>query len=147
VPTAIDPTLWPSGTVVGDTDVTVSGLSLDRLAEVFGTPTVHGGEADLHRTHLLVTRVVSVHTHPVGYLAIRTDASLYELSPVWSELRLLRRASTARSGLFLVSLASQFRAAQLPLDLRVGDLLAVPCVPVAVPAHTTVPEAWLAQHG
>jgi hypothetical protein len=147
VPATFDPALWPSGTVVGETDVTISGLSLDRLAAVFGTPSVHDGTAGPHRTDILVTRVVSVHTHPIGLLAIRTDAYLDELSPVWSALRLLGRTSTAASSLFLVSMASQFHAAELPLDLRVGDLLAVPCVPVPVPVETTVPEVWLAQLG
>ena len=147
MPTAIDPALWPSGTVVGGTDVTVSELSLDQLAAVFGTPVTHGGSSNLHRIDVLVTRVASVHTHPMGLLAIRTDAYLDERSPVWSELRLLGRTSTAPAGQILVSMASQFRAARLPLDLRVGDLLAVPCVPVLVPAETTVPEAWLAQLG
>lgn len=146
MPTPVDLELWPSATIASGTDITVSGLSLARLAAAFGTPTVHGAGLFVGKD-VLVTRVDSVHTHPLGYLAIRTDAYLDELSPVWSQLRLLNRASTAPAGQFLVSLASQFRSATLPLDLRVGDLLAVPCEPALVPVETTVSEAWLAHLG
>jgi hypothetical protein len=139
---------WPEATVATSTDVVVSGISLRRLVEVCGTPCTHSGAAVIPRTdglpsatrttRVLVVRVTRVGLHESGNPIAETDARLDELRLVWSQTRLIGRASTARGGTVLVALrpeysdaagASDSRPVELPLDLRPGDLLAIPGVP------------------
>jgi hypothetical protein len=141
---------WPEATVATTTDVVVSGISLLRLVEVCGTPCVHSGAAVIPRTDgrpsatsrtaVLVVRVTRVALHESGSPVVETDARLDDLRLVWSETRLIDRASTAHSGTVLVavrpvdpelSATSQACSAELPLDIRAGDLLAIPSVPIA----------------
>jgi hypothetical protein len=152
IPDPINLEFWPELTEVTTTDITVSGLSLDHLAAVCGTPCTHSGASvvpgtrgrpsETHRTDVLVMRVIAVDVAPTGQPVILTDAILGERALVWSELRLINRASTRRAGMVLVALTSGSIIADLPLDVRAGDLLAIPSVPV--PFAASVPESWLA---
>jgi hypothetical protein len=122
-PLAVD--FWPEATVATSSDVVVSGISLRRLVEVCGTPCTHSGAAVIPRTdglpsatrttRVLVVRVTRVGLHESGIPIAETDARLDELRLVWSQTRLIGRASTAHGGTVL--------------DLRPGDLLAIPGVP------------------
>lgn len=141
---------WPEATFATTTDVVVSGISLLRLVEVCGTPCVHSGAAVIPhtdgrpsptlRTAVLVVRITRAQPHHSGKLIVETDARLDDLRLVWSETRLIDRASTARSGAVLVAVSpidpdltgtASARATELPLDLRPGDLLAIPSLPIA----------------
>ena len=132
-PLAVDS--WPEGTVATTVDVVISGISLLHLVEVCGTPSVHGGASVIPRsggrpsselrTTVLVARVVGVRLDASGHPVIETDARLDDARLVWSQARLLGRVSTAHSGIVLVDVY----AADLPLDVRVGDLIAIPSRP------------------
>lgn len=132
---------WPELTAMTTTDVIVGGIPLLRLVELTSTPCVLHGAALVPGTHgrpsvdltttVLVTRVTSLERRG-DVLTIETDASLRGLNPgrselVWSELRLIGRASTAHSAPALLGGTTVI----LPLDLCVGDLLAVPSHPHA----------------
>lgn len=172
---------WPEATFATITDVVVSGISLLRLVEVCGTPCVHSGAAVIPhtngrpshtlRTAVLVVRITRVERHEFSDLIVQTDARLDDLRLVWSEARLIDRASTAHSGTVLVATdpvdpdltrTAAACSAELPLDLRPGDLLAVPSLPIATswalrphpltgtfeapprePAHVADLPAWL----
>jgi len=150
LPDPLTSDLWPEGTVTTTTDVIVSGISLLRLVEVCGTPCIHSGAAVIAATGgrpsstekvaVLVVRITAAQLHASGSLVIETDARLEDLRLVWSETRLINRASTAHSGTVLVArrpidphlaLTADVSTAELPLDLRVGDLLAIPSQPIA----------------
>lgn len=141
---------WPEATFATTTDVVVSGISLLRLVEVCGTPCVHSGAAVIPRTGgrpsptlrtaVLVVRITRAEPHDSGRLIVETDARLDDLRLVWSEARLIDRASTAHSGTVLVAISpvdpdltgtASACSTQLPLDLRPGDLLAIPSLPIA----------------
>jgi len=150
IPDPIAHDRWPEGTVATTSDVVVAGISLRHLVEVCGTPCVHSGAAvkpgtggrpsDTATTAVLVMRITAVAVHTSGLSVVETDARLDHLRLVWSELRLIVRVSTARSGAVLLAerpddpdlaRAANVSSVVLPLDLRVGDLLAVPSRPVA----------------
>ncbi|TBN58360.1 hypothetical protein EYE40_13695 [Glaciihabitans arcticus] len=155
---------WPEATVTTVHDVMIAGVSLSHLADVCGTPCVHTGAAVIPGTagrpsptsvtSVLVTAITGIATHPSGALVITADAALDEHRVVWSELRLIRRVSTAHSGTVLIAGRSENPAvADLPLDLVIGDLLAAPTRPAAATMNGrrasradehSVP-AWLAQ--
>jgi hypothetical protein len=143
--TFADLDFWPAGTAVSEIDIEVAGISLMRLVEVCGTPAVHSAESvSLERSHVpladtetavLVVRVVAAERHASGLTAVEFDARLDNLRIVWSEGRVFGRRTAGRRRLFLVSrrpgvadLASttNVSAMRLPLDLRVGDLVAFP---------------------
>jgi hypothetical protein len=137
IPDPHDADRWPELTTMTTTDVIVSGIPLLRLVELTATPCVLDGAAIVPGTHgrpsteltttVLVIRVVSIDRENGGFPLIETDASPEGLNLVWSELRLIGRASTAHSAPALLGTV----AVALPLDLRVGDLLAVPSRPHA----------------
>ena len=158
IPDPLDTDLWPEATIATTTDIVVSGLSLLRLVEVCGTPCVHSGSAVIpgslgrpsqtHRTSVLVARVLEARTHESGRIAIRTDAEIGTLRLIWSETRIINRASTARAGSVLLArtataidlaVSDDVVLVDLPLDVRAGDLLAIPSRPE--PAH--VGTEWL----
>ena len=141
--------LWPEATIATTTDVVVSGISLLRLVEVCGTPCIHSGASivpgtngrpsDTSKTAVLVVRVTEVAQHASGKTVIETDARLDNLRLIWSETRLINRASTSHSGAVLIArrpvdpdlaFTTDVSSVDLPLDLRVGDLLAVPSRPI-----------------
>lgn len=149
LPDPISHDLWPEATIVTTTDVVVSGISLLRLVEVCGTPCIHSGAAivpgtngrpsDTAKTAVLVVRVTEVALHASGNTVIETDARLDNLRLIWSETRLINRASTAHSGVVLIArrpvdpelvFTADVASVDLPLDLRVGDLLAIPSRPI-----------------
>lgn len=146
-PIALD--LWPEATVATTTDVVVSGISLLRLVEVCGTPCIHSGASvvpgtdgrpsDTAKTAVLVVRVTESLLHASGKTVIETDARLDNLRLIWSETRLINRASTSYCGIVLIArrpidpdlaFTSDVASVDLPLDLRVGDLLAIPSRPI-----------------
>ncbi|WP_106215133.1 hypothetical protein [Glaciihabitans tibetensis] len=148
LPDPLSADLWPEATVATVTDVVVSGISLLRLVEVCGTPCVHSGAAVVprtggrpsttDRTTVLVVRVTSVEHAPSGPVVVRTDARLDDPALIWLEARLIGRVSTAHNGLTLVACrplepdagtGTNGRAADLPQDVRAGDLLAIPSEP------------------
>jgi hypothetical protein len=82
-----------------------------------------------------VVRITAVGHYATKNLIVQTDARLDNLRLIWSETRLINRASTARSAMILIdrrspaadtSPAHDLLAVELPSDLRVGDLLAIP---------------------
>jgi hypothetical protein len=136
---------WPEATIVGDTDIVVSGISLLRLVDVCGTPAVHSGAAVVPdsggvpatdaRTAVLIVRIIAVTRHASGLTVVQVDACLDNLRLVWSEARLFGRAPSGRRKMTLVvrrpgtidlDVTDDVIAARLPRDLRVGDLLAIP---------------------
>ncbi|MFE6968295.1 hypothetical protein [Isoptericola sp. NPDC057653] len=128
--------LWPTCTAATTTDVLVGGVSMHQLARLCGTPCVHSAAAWTVRTRrtvapglaaVVVTTVTAVARSADGGLRVALDARpAAAVHPVWSELRLLGRASTAA----VVPVWCGDDAdgpVVLPGDLRAGDLLAVPC--------------------
>jgi hypothetical protein len=149
LPDPLSHDLWPEATIATTTDVVVSGISLLRLVEVCGTPCIHSGAAvvpgtngrpsDTAKTAVLVVRVTEVMPHASGNTVIETDARLDNLRLIWSETRLINRASTAHGGVVLIArrpvdpelaFTTDVASVDLPLDLRVGDLLAIPSRPI-----------------
>lgn len=141
IPDPIEPDVWPHASVATTTDVRVDGLSLVRLAEVFGTPAVHVGRAaepgtngrtvsDAAHTGVVVVRVVAASADAGARgRTVTIDAGLDELAPTWHEARLIGRASVAHSAKTALVTASGCPAAaslDLPADLAEGDLLALP---------------------
>lgn len=128
---------WPEHTSVTTTDVVVAGVPMRSLVELCGTPCVHTAAAvvpgsggcpspDQQATVIVVT-VESVSAASDGLL-LSVDASMAQPALVWSELRLIGRASTAHSVPFTLDDGTlPVHQVSLPRDLRIGDLLAVPC--------------------
>jgi hypothetical protein len=153
IPDPLDRDLWPEATIATTTDLVVAGLSLVRLAEVCGTPCAHhgpavspgtGGQASTTmKSAVLVVRVTRAEADPSGCVALETDADLDGLPLVWSQTRLVGRASAAAVGVAHIALrragghavggavgGAPAARVELPKDLRAGDLLAVPTRPV-----------------
>lgn len=145
LPEPINAEFWPERTIVTTTDVLVSGISLLRLAEVCGTPCVHSAAAVIpktggrpsssERTAVVVVRITAVGHYATRNLVVQTDARLDNLRLIWSETRLINRASIARSAMVLIDRRSpaadtspsrDLLAVELPSDLWAGDLLAIP---------------------
>ena len=128
-----------------------------RLAELCDTPCVHTGAAVLPGTGgrpsptgdaaVVVASVVEVQTSPDGHRIAFIDGCLDRVPAVWTEARLIGRASTARHEPTTVLAADCAQgvgqSASLPSDLRVGDLLVVPCAGMVVlrELHASVPES------
>ncbi|WP_213814810.1 hypothetical protein [Glaciihabitans sp. dw_435] len=138
---------WPEFTVVSTTDVTVAGVSMLRLVDWCSTPCVHTAAAVIAGTHgrpsdtelasVVVVRVVAVGRSDMGGLTMAVDGELRRCHPVWGEIRLIGRASTAHDVPVTLGVSgadSEARDVTLPSDVRVGDLLAVPC-PGATTLH------------
>jgi len=169
LPDPLVPDLWPEGTIATTTDIVVSGISLVRLVEVYGTPCSHRGAAVLPgtggrpsptaTTTVTVARVNAIAVHSSGRFLVQTDARLDDPRLIWSEIRLINRASTAHTGAVLLEPhpdggdrnvgdreGSEREgtdapvAVDLPLDLRVGDLLVLPSRPQGTPV---VLATWL----
>jgi hypothetical protein len=131
---------WPEFTTTSVSDVTVAGVSLVRLVDWCGTPCVHtaaavipgmnGRPSPTALASVIVTSVVSVEPLATGALAIRLDARLVDCTPVLTEARLIGRTSTAHSAvLHLVEdELGQAREISLCRDIRIGDLIAIPCI-------------------
>ncbi|KQR19216.1 hypothetical protein ASF79_16270 [Agreia sp. Leaf335] len=121
---------WPEWTHLTTIDVVVSGVSLLRLVELCDTPCVHiaaavvpgthGRPSDIEQSSVVVAQVVEIPREG----ALILDADLTRVQAHVSEARLIGRASTQHSVPF--SLSAE-HSAVLPADLRVGDLIAIPC--------------------
>jgi hypothetical protein len=136
---------WPAHTTTSPTDVTIAGLSLVTLVQWCGTPCVHTAAAVIRGTNgrpsetelasVVVARVTSV-AETNGQLSVWVDAELDRCAAMCSEARLIGRASTARAATAVLFPASPsgtvHRALELPIDLVVGDLIAVPCTGVTL---------------
>jgi hypothetical protein len=131
---------WPAMTRPTVDDVVIGGVSLVRLASICETPCVHTGAALVPRSGGRVSAVddataivVSVRTvsrHTSGAVVVQVDARLGAAPVVIRELRLIGRVSTVHDVAVVVGLDDEgpsVAVVDLPADLRVGDLLAVPC--------------------
>lgn len=147
IPDPLDHRVWPAGTSATTVDVLVDGISLLRVAELGGTPSVTRGRlaasvgiaAPLPSVVVMI-RVAAVAAHADGEPVVFVDGDPDAAGAVWREARLIGRVSTARDRAAVVRPAPPYGTsrtrslAQLPRDVRVGDLLAVPCsIPVPVP--------------
>ena len=161
IPDPIAPDRWPEGTRATVGDVEVGGVSLLRLADLCGTPAVHIAHASVPGSNgtvalraiqmgVVVVRVVGASDDPGGRARTLTlDADLAALDPVWSEARLIGRASVARAVPTALGSACDDRAAaptaDLPADLTTGDLVALPYIAVTDDADVARPASgWLA---
>ncbi len=130
-PLTID--LWPEYTVSTATDVTVAGVSMVELSHWCGTPCVHTAAAVIPGTHgrPSATEICSVVVASVaevrrdGHPRVVLDADLERCGAIESEARLIGRLSHARGIAAWVREGSD--PAILPEDIRVGDLVAIPC--------------------
>ncbi|WAC66513.1 hypothetical protein OVA14_01610 [Agrococcus sp. SL85] len=131
----LDVDAWPAGTRAAVGDVAVGGRSLARLAALQGTPCAcstaaavpctGGRPSPSHRAGAVVVAVRAI--DETGAVAVGADLAGTSLACAdvalrWTEARLIGRASTARRA----STPVGGGCALLPVDLRVGDLLAVP---------------------
>lgn len=141
----IDQDCWPEFTTASPTDITIAGLSLVTLVQWCGTPCVHTAAAVIPGTHgrpseseiasVVVVRVTSVNFDN-GAMSVWVDAELDRCAGIFTEARLIGRASTAHAisaTLFPASPDSTaHRALELPTDLAEGDLIAIPCRGITV---------------
>lgn len=121
---------WPEWTHPTTTDVIVSGVSLLRLVDLCDTPCVHiaaavvpgthGRPSDTEQASVVVTRVIEMPRPD----ALVLDADITRVRAHASEARLIGRTSTQHSATFSLPDGSRVT---LPEDLRVGDLVAIPC--------------------
>ena len=142
---------WPERTTVSSDDIVVTDVSLRRLVDVCGTPTVHSGasvsvatrhqESSPERTAVLVTRVLAITRHRTGRPVVQVDARLGNLRLIWSQARRVGGKPTSRAHTVLLvrnpstidlAEADDVLAVSLPANLRVGDLLAIPSRPLPV---------------
>ncbi|CAM5357724.1 hypothetical protein [Leifsonia shinshuensis] len=141
VPDPLGRDLWPEFTTTSLSDVTVAGVSLTRLAEWCGTPCVHTAAAVIPGTggmpsatevaSVIVTRVTQVATAADGAIDVWIDARLTDAPVAIEELRMIGRVSTASDSRARIHSAGEaaapVRVDELVSDLRVGDLLVLPC--------------------
>ncbi|HXR43314.1 MAG TPA: hypothetical protein VN759_00820 [Pseudolysinimonas sp.] len=119
----IDPRCWPAHTTASIDDVTVAGVSLHRLVDWCGTPCVHSTDAGC----VVVARVESVECQPDGSADVWVDAELEHADTLTRHARLIGRVSTAHGIRARVRPARDLAdAAELPADIRAGDLVAIP---------------------
>lgn len=140
---------WPAHTDAGIADITISGVSLLRLVDWCDSPCVHtaaavmpgsGGRASSTELgSVVVMTVESVTLDAEGATVVTTDATLGSCRAIYSELRLIGRASTARDTMVALCAASEASrdgatteatVVRLPSDVRDGDLLVLPCLGV-----------------
>ncbi len=137
IPDPLDANRWPERTRATTTDVVVCGVSLLGLVELCGTPCVHsaagaapgtgGRPSPLFDASAVVLRVTEVLRDAEGALLVLLDGRLDHAGAVWSELRLIGRASTAHDApASVLGAGERGPLVQVPADLAPGDLLAVP---------------------
>ncbi len=161
IPDPITPDRWPEATRATVGDVEVGGVSILRLAELCGTPAVHIAHASVPGSNgtiaspaiqmgVVVVRVVGA-SDDLGCRArtLMIDADLAALDPVWSEARLIGRASVARAVPTALGSTcadpSSAPTADLPADLTTGDLIALPYGAVTDDAEVARPASgWVA---
>lgn len=150
IPDPFDPRLWPTGATATTVDMLVDGVSLLHVAQLGGTPSVvtarHPGSPGSGSGSVMVVRVVALAQHLDGEAVVFVDGDPEAAGAVWREARLIGRISTARDRTMVVRPAPPYGTprtrsmAQLPLDLREGDLIAMPCTVRSavgrIPAHS-----------
>ncbi|GAA1758351.1 hypothetical protein [Agromyces humatus] len=157
-PIALD--RWPRATRATVGDLEVGGVSLLRLADLCGTPAVHIAPASVPGSNgtvasptmqagVVVVRVVEASEHFAGGVRMLTlDTDLGALDPVWSEARLIGRASVARAIRTHLGPAPGLpttATADLPADIASGDLIALPYAALTDDAGVARPlSGWLA---
>jgi len=136
---------WPEETVVSESDIVVAGISLNRLAEVCGTPAAHSAASVVPATGqqpsldgftgVLVTRVIAVAEHRSGVTVVQLDARLDNLRLVWSETRVIGARFGSRCKLSLlvrrpgtvdIEVTDDVLVVDLSARVAVGDLIAIP---------------------
>ncbi len=137
---------WPEGTVHTADDILIRGTSIVDAARTGRTPLVRIGQVPSVHGRLsgrqdFVTVVLTRIEHIERFSGLQRpdvwiDAALRDCAPILAAARLLGRRSAAhtrRTRLRAEADAGSRMPARLPADLRVGDLLAIPCA-------TTVPR-------
>jgi hypothetical protein len=137
----MDQDRWPEFTTTSLDDVTIAGVSMCRLVEWCGSPAIHtaaavipftgGRPSEAELVSVVVARVIVV-DHVDGQPSdVWLDADLHTCRPVQNQTRLVGRVSTAPDMPVRLhpadAIFDEALAPQLPFDLRVGDLLVVPC--------------------
>ncbi|MGG7510476.1 hypothetical protein [Plantibacter sp. YIM 135249] len=107
IPDPIAPDLWPEHTTATTTDIVVSGVAMARLVDWCGTPCVHtaaavirgtgGRPSSTEQATVIVVTVTGTAVTASGMHVATIDAELDEVEPVWSEMRLIGRVSTAHA--------------------------------------------------
>lgn len=154
IPDPLHARSWPEHTFATVDDVVIAGVSLVRLAALCETPCVHTADACVpeartrpalrHDVAVIVVSVTDVVDTPAGRVVL-VDGDLSDAAANWHQSRLIGRVSTAAAAECSVLTASATTMtgpgtrAELPADLRRGDLLAIPCAR-AVTLHDIRPS-------
>lgn len=127
IPDPLDKALWPANTRVTLTDVVIDDVSMCHLNELSGTPAVYRSRT-WHGV-VVVMRVLDAATTGHRRRSLSVDPMIEGAAPVWSELRLIGRVSTARVEATTVCESSGRRSGpvMLPADISTGDIVVVPC--------------------
>ncbi len=131
IPDPHTPGLWPAETRMTVTDVIVAGVSLSALAAARGTP-CRPAAAD----GILLMRVTGCVDGVPSRLLV--DAEFDAAAVCAGESRLVGRASRARAARFEIGGPECGCLAELPGDVGIGDLLAVPIAHGAAPTQRRV---------
>lgn len=142
IPDPLHARSWPAHTSATVDDVVIAGVSLVRLAALCETPCVHTAEACVpeartrpalrHDVAVVVVAVTDVVDTPAGRVVL-VDGDLSDAPADWHQSRLIGRVSTSPAADCSVLTASATAMtgpgirAELPADLRRGDLLVIPC--------------------
>ncbi|WP_131880986.1 hypothetical protein [Curtobacterium sp. PhB191] len=145
LPDPMDPVLWPVHTVATTDDLVVAAISMVRLADLTGTPSVHTAEQSPPRyrprgwtprdVSVAVASVTRVRRPRTGVVLLELDAVLPTCA-VLDQVRLIGRRSTAPLATMYVVSRCDGQAdgpfhrlpAPLPADVRDGDLVCFPCL-------------------
>jgi len=151
---AVAADLWPALTTHTKDDVAVAAVALTRLVQWCGTPCVHTADASLPGTggrpsdtelaSVVVARVLAVQWRSDLRMHVTIDADLDGGRPILSQARVIGREATVHLSTATLEApgAEDFAfAAQLPSDVVVGDLIAVPCLGVTLLHDVTVSDA------
>lgn len=109
---------WPEHTLAAVDDLVVGGVSMVSLAGWCGTPCVHTGET----SSVIVTRVQQIEERSGGSRAVWFDADVEAVGALVEHARLLGRVTSAPARRVIAA----GRDVDLPADLRLGDLVAIP---------------------
>ncbi|ORM29132.1 hypothetical protein [Williamsia sp. 1135] len=127
IPDPLDKALWPATTLATLTDVVIDDVSMCHLVELSGTPAVYRSRTS--PGVVVVMRVLDAATTGHRTRSLSVDPMIEGVTPMWSELRLIGRVSTARVEATAVCEVSGSRSGlvMLPADISPGDIVVVPC--------------------
>lgn len=138
IPDPLNTKRWPEHTVATTSDVIVAAVSMTQLATLVGTPLVHLGD-EVHsldgiaptqdgHCSVVVTTVTGVRTMPSGHIEVTLDIDQACPGLLLSEARLIGRTSVFSNAHTRVHTVGDVlrHASDLPDDIAVGDLVAVP---------------------